>query len=80
VLGDEDEVRRAEAGDSARRDSLGVRPDTARPRVDTARGDTTRPARRPLGDPVRRDTIRRPPPDTSGAGGGPGSAAAAGRW
>ncbi|HSK19419.1 MAG TPA: PBP1A family penicillin-binding protein [Longimicrobiales bacterium] len=72
VLGDDDGVRRA-----GEPDSLGVRGDTAAlrragrdttgQRADTARADTARP--RPLGDPVRRDTTSRPPPDTTRSGG-----------
>jgi 1A family penicillin-binding protein len=74
VLGDDDGVRRA-----GEPDSLGVRGDTAAlrragrdatgQRADSAHADTTRG--RPLGDPVRRDTTSRPPPDTTGSGGAP---------
>ena len=71
VLGDDDGVRRAGEPDSlgARGDTAAQRAgrDTTGQRADTARADTTR--RRPLGEPVRRDTTSRPPPDTTGAGG-----------
>ena len=74
VLGDDDGVRRAgEPADSLRprldTAALRPRPDTAGQRADTARADTAR--RRPLGEPVRRDTTSRPPPDTTGQGGAP---------
>jgi hypothetical protein len=67
VLGDGDSVRRADQ--PAVSDTM-QRGDTARARSDTTRGqDPRRGEPRPLGDPIRTDTTRRPPPPDTGTSG-----------
>lgn len=64
VLGDDDTVRRAgqpAAGDSMQRSA---QPDTARARDPLPGGQP-----RPLGEPIRTDTTRRPPPPDTGTSG-----------